>query len=210
MINGSASGNFRLNLDKVDEKWATQISGIDYTIISSAHWFFRKIYVYDGLKLLGCVYCNEPNVTSFGPEHALRLAMRSTFDHINKCEGCGEMVTLLRTFSPPHFENGTWDSGGTCPRTRPYRETEISMGSDEWLFRNAQAEEVKRAMKDRGRMFGVLDVTRAMMMRPDGHPGEYWNNEWMKGYNDCVHWCMPGPIDVWSDFLMNELRRLRI
>ncbi|KAL4360834.1 hypothetical protein GQ457_04G033440 [Hibiscus cannabinus] len=52
-----------------------------------------------------------------------------------------------------------------------------------------------------------LDVTRAMLMRPDGHPGEFWGNKWMQGHNDCVHWCLSGPIDVWNDFLMPVLKR---
>ncbi|KAJ6887169.1 hypothetical protein NC651_027500 [Populus alba x Populus x berolinensis] len=46
-----------------------------------------------------------------------------------------------------------------------------------------------------------------MLMRPDGHPNSYWGNKWMKGYNDCVHWCIPGPIDAWNDFLIALLRR---
>ncbi|XP_022133636.1 protein trichome birefringence-like 19 [Momordica charantia] len=25
-------------------------------------------------------------------------------------------------------------------------------------------------------------------------------------YNDCVHWCLPGPIDAWSDFLLEMLK----
>lgn len=75
-----------------------------------------------------------------------------------------------------------------------------------------QVEELERAKKTvgEGRRFGVLDVTRAMMMRPDGHPGEFWGNKWMQGYNDCVHWCMPGPVDMWSEFLMASIRRLGI
>ena len=45
------------------------------------------------------------------------------------------------------------------------------------------------------------------MMRLDGHPGSYWHNKRKKGYNDCVHWCMPGPIDYWNNFLMAVMRK---
>lgn len=168
--------------------------------------------MYDGADLVGCVYCSEPNVTSFGPEHALRLAMRSSFDHISGCESCKPgLVALLRTFSPAHFENGTWNNGGMCNRTGPYGSGGISSESDEWQFRSIQVEELDRARAAQGqgrRRFGILDITRAMMMRPDGHPGEFWGNKWMRGYNDCVHWCLPGPIDVWNEFLMSSLRML--
>lgn len=29
----------------------------------------------------------------------------------------------------------------------------------------------------------------------------------VKDYNDCVHWCLPGPIDVWNEFLMAILEK---
>lgn len=208
VINGSSTGTFSLHLDEVDGQWAREIPTADIAVVSAAHWFFRKIRLYERDRLVGCVYCNEPNVTSYGPEHALRMSLRAALGHINKCEECTGMTTLLRTFSPAHFENGTWDTGGACVRTRPYGEGEIDLGSSEWAFRNIQMEEMARAegvRRERGRRFAALDVTRAMLMRPDGHPGEHWGNKWMRGYNDCVHWCLPGPIDVWSDFLMAAL-----
>ncbi|PON47454.1 Altered xyloglucan 4-like [Parasponia andersonii] len=102
------------------------------------------------------------------------------------------------------------NSGGYCNKTSPLSEAETNFGSFDWEMRNIQAEEIESArqngMKD-GRKFGVVDVTRAMLMRPDGHPGSHWDNNWMKGYNDCVHWCMPGPVDYWNDFLMAVMRK---
>ncbi|KAK4757068.1 hypothetical protein SAY87_007195 [Trapa incisa] len=209
-INGTLSGTFELRVDRVDEKWASELPRFDYAVISSGHWFFRKMYVYDGPGLVGCVYCSDPNVTSFGPEQALRLAMRTSFGHIARCEGCKPgLVTVLRTFSPAHFENGEWNTGGTCNRTGP-QEHGPESGVWQRQFRDTQVEEMNRARATLGgrgrRRFEVVDVTVAMTMRPDGHPGEFWS-KWMKGYSDCVHWCLPGPIDVWSDFLMWTLRR---
>ncbi|KAI6700651.1 hypothetical protein NL676_014975 [Syzygium grande] len=215
VINGSSTGTFSLYLDEVDGEWAHKISTADIAVVSAAHWFFRKIYLYEQNRLVGCVYCNEANVTSYGPEHAVRMSFRTALSHINRCEkkhGRGGITTtFLRTFSPAHFKNGTWDTGGACTRTSPDGEGEADLGGYEWGFRNVQMEEVERARgtgrrRKGGKRFGALDVTRAMLMRPDGHPGEHWGNKWMKGYNDCVHWCLPGPIDVWNDFLMAALR----
>ncbi|RVX06459.1 Protein trichome birefringence-like 19 [Vitis vinifera] len=47
-----------------------------------------------------------------------------------------------------------------------------------------------------------------MWLRPDGHPSRYghWPNANVTLYNDCVHWCLPGPIDTWSDFLLEMLK----
>jgi hypothetical protein len=44
-------------------------------------------------------------------------------------------------------------------------------------------------------------------MRPDGHPSRYghWANEKVQLYNDCIHWCLPGPIDIWNDMLFQMI-----
>ncbi|GAB2276567.1 Xyloglucan O-acetyltransferase 4, variant 2 [Dionaea muscipula] len=206
VINGSNSGIFNLHLDKVDDKWVTKLSQIDYAVISTSHWFFRKNYLYDHDILVGCVYCNEPNVTDLGLNYSIRMAVRRALRHINDCKGCNGMVTMLRTFSPAHFENGAWNNGGGCNRTRPYSQGEVDKSKSlERELRKLQVEELERARKEgeaEGSKFISLDVTEAMLMRPDGHPDAHWGNKWMKGYNDCVHWCLPGPIDVWNDFLM--------
>lgn len=206
MINGSSSGVFDLYLDKIDDKWVRDLPIVDYAIISNAHWFFRPIYLHQASNVIGCVYCSEPNVTKYDVLDAIGMSFRAALRYINECKQCKKIVTLLRTFSPAHFENGTWNTGGSCNRTSPYGEREIDLTDYQWKLRSIQVEEIERARNEAGKKgrkrFRVLDVTRAMLMRPDGHPGAYWGNKWMKGYNDCVHWCLPGPIDVWNDFLM--------
>jgi hypothetical protein len=74
-----------------------------------------------------------------------------------------------------------------------------------------QLEEFKLAEKEgkkRGLRFRLLDTTQAMLLRPDGHPSRYghWPHENVTLYNDCVHWCLPGPIDTWNDFLLEMLK----
>ncbi|XP_057486766.1 xyloglucan O-acetyltransferase 4-like [Actinidia eriantha] len=206
LINGSGTGVFDLQLDHVDPHWAEKLPGIDYAILSDAHWFFRKIYLFQGTNITGCVYCTEPNITDRGPGFALQMSFRTALHRINKCRECKGMVTFVRTFSPAHFENGTWDTGGRCNRTNPLDEDEIKLGAYELELRRIQLEETERA-RERGKRFETLDITRAMLMRPDGHPGAYWGNKWMKGYDDCVHWCLPGPIDVWNDLLLAMLKK---
>ncbi|XAR71191.1 hypothetical protein NMG60_11028343 [Bertholletia excelsa] len=199
LINGSGSGVFDLYLDRVDDKWAQKLPGLDYAVISDAHWFFRKIYLYHGTNITGCVYCKEPNVTDLGLGFALRMSFRAALAQINACPGCKkDMMTLLRTFSPAHFENGTWNTGGRCNRTRPLLEEEGGQtGKSDLELRDIQVEEVQRANEE-GRGGGK---------RPDGHPGSFWGNKWMRGYDDCVHWCLPGPIDAWNDLLLAVLQR---
>ncbi|CAK7357588.1 unnamed protein product [Dovyalis caffra] len=209
VINGSGTGVFDLHLDKIDKNWADKLPETDYAILSAAHWFFRKNYFYDKGKMIGCTFCGEPGIESFEIDSALQRVIKIVLNYINNCKECNNILTVLRTFSPAHFENGSWDTGGSCNRTHPFNEKEINLASLEWKLRNIQVEEIKRARQEakRTKKFEVLDVTKAMLMRPDGHPNSYWGNKWMKGYNDCVHWCMPGPIDAWNDFLIALLRR---
>lgn len=57
----------------------------------------------------------------------------------------------------------------------------------------------------------LLDITELAQLRADGHPNAYMNFQpFAKEYtkrviNDCLHWCLPGPIDVWNDILVESL-----
>ncbi|KAI4352695.1 hypothetical protein L6164_006919 [Bauhinia variegata] len=211
MVNGTGSSIFDLQLDKVDEDWAKPISSLDYAIISAGQWFFRVMYLHEHGKPVGCVYCREPNLTDYNVVFPIRKAFQTAFSFINGCNQCRNTVTLLRTFAPAHFENGLWNTGGYCNRTAPVTQEQVDFKSFDWELRNIQIEElerVKKEVKRKGQKFEVVDVTRAMLMRPDGHPGAYWGDKWMKGYNDCTHWCMPGPIDFWNELMLAVLERV--
>nr|WDA42970.1 trichome birefringence-like protein 19 [Fagopyrum tataricum] len=141
---------------------------------------------------------------------ALRSSLRHIMGSYNNGSNSNGMIVVVRTVSPSHFENGTWKAGGRCERRRPVEELmEEGNGGLEWEVRKVQVEEVER-VKEEGKRLGLgfeaLDITWAMLMRLDGHPGQYWRDK-KKGYNDCVHWCLPGP-DLWNDLLLALLRRL--
>ncbi|PIA40004.1 hypothetical protein AQUCO_02500015v1 [Aquilegia coerulea] len=210
VINGTHTGVYDLHMDKLDTNWTNTLPGVDIAIISSGHWFFRQIYLYEHGNMKACIYCNAGNISNVSPGFAVKKTFRLALKYINDCKECGNLLTLLRTFSPAHIENGSWNTGGRCNRTHPYSEKQINLGGSEWTLRNIQVQEIERAKKkgkSRGKRFGHLDVTKAMLMRPDGHPDIHWDSQWMHGYSDCVHWCLPGPIDVWNDLLMAELRK---
>nr|GMD01156.1 protein ALTERED XYLOGLUCAN 4-like [Ipomoea batatas] len=164
--NGQSTNRFHLLLDQLDPNWTQNISNVDYAIFSDGQWFLRPIYLHEAGNLAGCIFCREPNVKDLGAAFAIRKVFKAAFKYVN--ERRRGIVVFMRTFSPSHFEHGAWHNGG-----------------------NIQVEEFERAKRDgekRGNRFGIIDVTRAMMMRPDGHPGEFWGNRWMKGHSDCLHW----------------------
>ncbi|XP_042025227.1 protein ALTERED XYLOGLUCAN 4-like [Salvia splendens] len=210
VINGTGTGNFDLHLDTPDPKWSEKLPSIDYAIFNSGQWHLRGNYLHEGGNVVGCVYCHDPNITNFGPGLALRRSFRAAFKAINDCKKCNKIVTFLRTFSPSHFEHGEWNTGGRCNRTRLIELDEVDRARPDWEYRNIQVKEAEAARsvgKERGNEFGVIDVTEMMLTRVDGHPGAYWIDNWTTGYKDCVHWCMPGPVDTWNELLLEMVKR---
>lgn len=209
VVNGTTTGNFHLQLDKVDTNWSEKLPSIDFAVFSDVHWFFRQNFLYEGGDLIGCVYCHQPNVTDVGLELAMKKAIRTVFKAINECSNCRKVFTLLRTYSPSHFENGAWNTGGACNRTRPIGKGEV-MNAGDLAIRNVQVEEIEMARNagvGSGNKFEAIDITEMMLIRPDGHPGVYQGKAWMKGYSDCVHWCLPGPVDTWNELLLELITR---
>ncbi|KAL5987539.1 hypothetical protein ACLOJK_035287 [Asimina triloba] len=207
-------GIFNLFLDEFDEDWTTHIDGFDYVIISAGHWFFRPTMFYEDGQIVGCHYCQRKNVTDLTLYYSYRKAFRTAFRAINSLKNF-KGTTFLRTFAPSHFENGLWDEGGNCLRTKPFKSNETTLEGQNFELHMIQVEEFGTARDEgweRGLKFKLLDTTQAMLLRPDGHPSRYGHRpeENVTLYNDCVHWCLPGPIDTWNDFLLEMLKMERI
>lgn len=212
---GKPTSSFDIHLDRLGADWTSRLPGLDYAVISGGNWFFRVNYLWEGGRRIGCLNCagNDANLTDFGVAYAVRRVVRAAVEAIAQCRGCKtSLVTFLRTYSPDHFEHGSWFDGGYCNRTAPLQEREVSMESIAWELRRVQREEVRRvrAAKSGGgaRRFGVLDVTKAMMMRADGHPDNHFDSRWRRNGSDCLHWCLPGPVDMWNGVLLQRLAEL--
>ncbi|XP_049385282.1 protein trichome birefringence-like 19 [Solanum stenotomum] len=199
-----------LYLDKADDVWASQVDKADIVIISGGQWFFRPFLYYENDQLIGCHKCNQKNVTKHTHYYGYRMAFRTAFKTLLSMKKLKGRLVMLRPFSPAHFENGDWNNGGNCNRTRPFNNQEMKLDGYELKMYMIQLEEFKVAEKEgrkRGSVkFKLLDTTEAMVMRPDGHPNHYghWPHE--KKLPDCVHWCMPGPVDTWNELLLATLK----
>jgi hypothetical protein len=199
-------GVFRLYLDEPDDKWLSVASRFDYVLLSGANWFTRQSYFYERRQLVGGMYVALNFTSSLTNRHSHRMAFRTALRALADARTRFRGKVILRTLSPmSHFEGGAYDNGGDCRRTRPYRANETApMGGLELEFYTSQLEEFREA---KGLDVVLMDPTAAMLMRPDGHPSRYghWPNEKRTMYNDCIHWCLPGPIDAWNDMLLHML-----
>lgn len=190
-INGTLVESHDIHLDKLDARLAANLHELNILVVSSSRWFFRTNYLYEDGKLIGCIYCSEDNITSFTVLSAIQRVFKTTLSNLNKHQEPRLQLTVVRTATPAHFENGLWDTGGSCNRTEPVGEDKAMTSTIEWAIRNVQVEEVNRAQKEKkhkgGMNIEILDITKAMSMRPDAHPGIHGNNQWMRGYSDCSH-----------------------
>ncbi|PON93537.1 Trichome birefringence-like family [Trema orientale] len=198
-----------LYLDQADTAWTAQIEPFDYVIISAARWFFGPHILYENRSLVGCHYCLKNDIKNLTMSYSYKRAFRTAFKALLGLENFkGEVV--LRTLSPAHFENGEWNKGGECKRTEPVLGTEMKLSGFEVELYLGQIEElrvVEREGKKRGLKFRLMDISEAMVVRPDGHPNHFghWPRENVT-IADCVHWCLPGPIDTWNEFLLQMLK----
>ncbi|PWA71701.1 PMR5 N-terminal domain, PC-Esterase [Artemisia annua] len=201
---------FNLYLDEIDEKWTNSIDDFSYLVINAGHWFTRASLYHENRQVIGCKYCQKENITDYPMTFGYRRALRTAFKGIMSRENF-KGVTLLRTFAPMHFEGGNWNEAGDCIRKKPFKNNEIRLEGSNLELYLAQMEELKWAenkAKEVGLKLRIMDITQAMLLRPDGHPSKYghWPNQTVPMYNDCVHWCLPGPIDTWSEFLLYMLK----
>ncbi|KAM7506914.1 hypothetical protein LguiA_017367 [Lonicera macranthoides] len=207
--NFTRNSRMNLYLDEVDETWAAHVEDVDIVILSAGQWFFRPFTYFENGTVIGCNLCNEENLTTLFSYYGYRMAFRTAFRTLLSLKNFTG-VTFLRTFSPSHFENGDWNNGGSCGRTRPFTKQEMKLDWFSLQLYLAQVEEFRSAESEganRGLKFKLLDTTEATNLRADGHPNHYgyWPYE-NKSIADCVHWCLPGPIDTWNEFLLQMLK----
>ncbi|KQK01497.1 protein trichome birefringence-like 20 [Brachypodium distachyon] len=204
-------------LDEPDPEWSGHVLDYDYVVLNGAKWFTRPTVLYERGRRLGCVNhecsagADQDNAMAVAPEYAVRAAFRTALEALAGFRG----TVVVRTVAPPHYENGKWYDGGDCVRRSPYRGNETRLPETEEAFHAAQVEEFRAAASEadqsngdgkKGRLV-LMDVSEMMQMRGDGHPGRYghWPHEKVGFGIDCVHWCLPGPVDAWNELLLHLL-----
>lgn len=211
IADGTDSTMMELDLDVLDT-WVESMAGTDVIVISSGQWYYKAAVYKEGGQIIGCHHCGAAgDVKEIGFFNAYRRAMRTVFKELGSIPGFAG-TAVLRTFAPDHFENGGWDTSGTCPRTVPGG---VAITEMNWMMHEIEVTELEKARAEGGNVtqLHLLDITELAQVRSDGHPGPYRNpNPYAKDSQekvqiDCLHWCLPGPIDTWNEILMETLQR---
>ncbi|CAN6233518.1 unnamed protein product [Urochloa humidicola] len=198
-----------IHLDEPDTRWlpaAAREHGV--VVISASHWFARPAVHY---RRRG----GESNGTAaerLTTEQAQRAAFRTVLRGLAGMEG-GRGRRCCERWRRRTTRTAGGSTGGECTATEPAdREDPVpEMAGTEREFYRTQVEEFTAAAEEAARGSGVrmrlMDVTGMMLRRPDGHPDRHGHGPGEhEGFDiDCLHWCLPGPIDVWNELLLQIL-----
>ncbi|KAL1222591.1 Protein trichome birefringence-like 24 [Cardamine amara subsp. amara] len=214
--NGVSTAAVQLHLDKLDKTWTSLIPSLDYAIISTGKWFLKSTVYHENAKPVGCHNCPEKyHLEELGFEYAYNATLRNVMDFIAE-EANSKCTVFFRTSTPDHFQNGEWHSGGTCKQKEPVSDDEeIELKDVHKILRNVEIGQFERVVKEKmsedGGSLKLLDFTGMLLTRPDGHPGAYRQfrpfdkDKNAKVQNDCLHWCLPGPIDYLNDVILETI-----
>lgn len=212
---GIPQGVIKLHLDVLDPEWVTLLPNMDAIILSTGQWFLKSgVYIMKD-EVVGCHNCQEIKAEQLGFYFAFRHAIQAALNGIRLLPGF-KGIAFLQTFTVDHFENGLWDSGGTCNRTVPYKKNEVKLNAVEKEMHKIVVDEFKYGTEEEapnGSIAKLVDITYCSLLRPDGHPGKYRDSNFISKSrstqpvpNDCLHWCLPGPIDTWNEILLQMIQ----
>ncbi|CAL9055813.1 unnamed protein product [Musa banksii] len=201
----SSKNDIQLYLDVLDDTWTSQYQKYNYIVLSGGQWFLKETIFWENNTVVGCHYCTGKSLRELGTDYSYRRALRLVFHFMNMSEH--KPLIVLRTWTPSHFEHGQGNSEGVCNRRKPYREREYTADPADAIMRTVEVEEFQEGLKN-GLRLVLLDTYHLALLRPDGHPGpyrEFHPDISKKLQNDCLHWCLPVPIDTWNELLMTIL-----
>ncbi|CAH8351092.1 unnamed protein product [Eruca vesicaria subsp. sativa] len=206
-----SSSDIHLYLDRLDHKWTHQYSNFDYVVISGGKWFLKATIFHENNMITGCHYCHgKYNLTELGYDYSYRKTLKLLRSFVR--DSTHKPLVLFRTTTPDHFEFGEWNTGGYCDRTMPFKEDEAKLKTVDDVMREVELDMFQKGLGEGSTNFRLLDTTGMSLLRPDGHPGPYRHPHPFVGVkdkstiqNDCLHWCLPGPIDSWNDVMVETI-----
>nr|GMD44411.1 protein trichome birefringence-like 8 [Ipomoea batatas] len=185
--------------------------------LDQLHWFFRKLVGADVLVFSGGHWWNEDKTHKMGiyfqEGKAVNMSMNITEAFSRSLNTwalwvmrnlSSETHIIFRSYSPVHYRNGTWNSGGSCHTSTAPERDQAGLGPDP--INNVYISKIVEEMAMMGRNVSFLNVTYLSEFRRDGHPSNHREpGTSVEAPQDCSHWCLPGVPDTWNELLYNDL-----
>ncbi|KAJ8618658.1 hypothetical protein MRB53_014844 [Persea americana] len=214
-------GVTKLHLDIPDENFMKLLPSFDVVVISGGHWFNKQsVYILNNQIVGGQFWWpDKTRKMKVDKVKAFAISTETTLSAIVSHPNYTGL-TIVRSFSPNHYEGGAWNTGGSCTgRIRPALENELVENEYTNIMHQKQVTAFNNALKKATNKskFRLMDITKIFGYRHDGHPGPYKslnpNKVRVLGPHgepppqDCLHWCMPGAVDTWNELLLEIIRR---
>ncbi|KAL2325195.1 hypothetical protein Fmac_024253 [Flemingia macrophylla] len=215
------AGVDKLHLDAPDEKLMEHIPNFDVVVLSSGHWFAKQsVYILNNEIVGGQLWWpDKSRQMKVDSVKAYGISVETILTAIGTIPNYAGL-TIVRSYSPDHYEGGAWNTGGSCTgKVKPLALGELVENVHTNIMHEQQVTGFHRAMKrvTNKSKLRLMDITEAFQFRHDGHPGPYRspdpNKITKRGPDgrpppqDCLHWCMPGPVDTWNELVFEIIRR---
>ncbi|XP_076957563.1 protein YLS7-like [Bidens hawaiensis] len=211
----------KLHLDAPDGSFMDMIPSFDVLVLSSGHWFAKQsVYILNNEIVGGQLWWpDNSRKKKIDSSEAYEISVATIMSSlVTNPDYKG--LTVVRSYSPDHYEGGAWNTGGSCTgKVKPVADGELVENGFTNTMYGKQVSGFKRGIKKKTNKSRVafMDITKPFSYRHDGHPGPYRNPDPNKitkrsadgrpPPQDCLHWCMPGPVDTWNEFLLEIIRR---
>ncbi|XP_024990876.1 protein YLS7-like isoform X1 [Cynara cardunculus var. scolymus] len=211
----------KLHLDAPDETFMDIIPSVDVLVLSSGHWFAKKsVYILNNEIVGGQLWWpDNTRKKKIDSTEAFEISVATIISSLVTNPNY-KGLTVVRSYSPDHYEGGAWNTGGSCTgKVKPAVDGELVESWFTNTMHDKQVSGFNRGIKNKTNKSRVkfMDITKPFSYRHDGHPGPYRSldpNKITKRSadgrpppQDCLHWCMPGPVDTWNEFLLEIIRR---
>ncbi|KAE8718839.1 Protein trichome birefringence-like 16 [Hibiscus syriacus] len=183
---------YAMHLDRPPAFLRDFLHRIDVLVLNSGHhWNRGKLRANKWIMYVGGEANTNRKIANIGS--AKNFTIHSTIKWLNsQLPKHPHLKAFYRSISPRHFVNGDWNTGGSCNNTTP-----MSIGK-EVLQEESSDHGAASAVSGTG--IKLLDITALSQVREEGHISRFSLTA-SPGFQDCLHWCLPGVPDTWNEIL---------